>query len=80
MRSRPRSPATSGGPLPFGSSSTTGAPPPPSRGAADRAPGPDPDGVDDVVDLTELTDATDAPATGVDVVSQIFPGAEEVDG
>jgi hypothetical protein len=42
-------------------------------------PEPDHDPRDDVVDLTELTDATDAPTTSVDVVNQVFPGAEVVD-
>jgi DNA polymerase-3 subunit gamma/tau len=56
------------------------APPPPSRGSTGRVPDRDSDPIDDVVDLTELTDATDAPATGVEVVSRIFPGAEEVEG
>jgi hypothetical protein len=56
-----------------------GAPPPPVRGAAPAA-APDDDRSDEVVDLTELTDATDAPSTGVDVVNQVFPGAEVVDG
>jgi hypothetical protein len=54
-----------------------GAIPPPERGAA---PPSDIDPADEVVDLTELTDAPDAPATGVDVVNQIFPGAEVVEG
>jgi DNA polymerase-3 subunit gamma/tau len=54
-----------------------GATPPPERGAP--AP-PATDLADEVVDLTELTDAPDAPATGVDVVNQIFPGAEVVEG
>jgi hypothetical protein len=49
----------------------TAAPPPAA---------PQPELAEEIVDLTELTDATDAPATGVDVVNQIFPGAEVVDG
>jgi DNA polymerase-3 subunit gamma/tau len=57
----------------------TAAPPPPARGSAPAAPS-EPEPADEMVDLTELTDATDAPATGVDVVHQIFPGAEVVDG
>jgi DNA polymerase-3 subunit gamma/tau len=55
-----------------------GAPPPPVRGATSTAEA-DSD-TDEIVDLTELTDATDAPASGVDVVHQVFPGAEVVDG
>jgi DNA polymerase-3 subunit gamma/tau len=35
---------------------------------------------DEVVDLDDLRDATDAPRSGVDVVHQVFPGAEVVDG
>jgi DNA polymerase-3 subunit gamma/tau len=56
-----------------------GATPPPVRGGA-PAPPPPSETADEIVDLTELTDATDAPASGVDVVNQIFPGAEVVDG
>jgi DNA polymerase-3 subunit gamma/tau len=53
-----------------------GAPPPPVRGATSP---PDSENEEEVVDLTELTDAEDAPATDVDVVSQIFPGTEVVE-
>ena len=57
----------------------TAAPPPSSREGV-SAPAPsEPEPVEEIVDLTELTDATDAPASGVDVVNQIFPGAEVVD-
>jgi DNA polymerase-3 subunit gamma/tau len=35
---------------------------------------------EEVIDLDELRDATDAPRSGVDVVHQVFPGAEVVDG
>ena len=54
-----------------------GAPPPPIRGAA---PSPESEPADEIVDLTELTDATGAPSSGVEVVNQIFPGAEVVEG
>jgi DNA polymerase-3 subunit gamma/tau len=53
-----------------------GAPPPPVRGATPTEE-PEPE---EMVDLTELTDASDAPASGVEVVNQIFPGAEVVEG
>jgi DNA polymerase-3 subunit gamma/tau len=56
-----------------------GATAPPARGEA-PTPAPPSEVADEIVDLTELTDATDAPASGVDVVNQIFPGAEVVDG
>ncbi len=58
----------------------TAAPPPPAREGSTPPSASEPEPVEEVVDLTELTDATDAPATGVDVVNQIFPGAEVVDG
>jgi DNA polymerase-3 subunit gamma/tau len=56
-----------------------GATPPPTRGEG-LTPSPPAEPADEIVDLTELTDAPDAPSSGVDVVNQIFPGAEVVDG
>jgi hypothetical protein len=55
-------------------------PPPPSSRRDGSAATSEPDVVDEVIDVTDLADATDAPSAGVDVVHQIFPGAEVIDG